>query len=127
VVLAGVSPAGEPHYLVVELKQWTAAERFEDSDTLVSVSGYPRPVLHPVDQVRAYGEYLQDFVAAIADNPDRVSTVAYLHNATSRGVADLFERADTAGAIFTGDKTWGVPEVPSNAVRSRKRSRGSGC
>ena len=30
-------------YLVVELKQWTEAARFEDSDVLVTVPGYGRP------------------------------------------------------------------------------------
>jgi uncharacterized protein len=104
VVLAGFSETGEPRYVVVELKQWSEAHRFEDSDTLVTVSGYPRPVLHPVDQVDAYGEYLQDFSAVLEENPDRVSTVAYLHNATDFGVADLLDRPDAAGRIFTGQR-----------------------
>lgn len=104
VVLAGVSPSGEPHYVVVELKQWSEAHRFEDSDTLVSVSGYPRPVLHPIDQVTAYREYLQDFAAVLEPHPDRISAVAYLHNATEFGVADLLDRADAAGRIFTGQR-----------------------
>jgi uncharacterized protein len=38
VVLAGQHPrTGGPSYLVVELKQWSHAERFEDSDTLVRI------------------------------------------------------------------------------------------
>ena len=38
VVLVGRHPAtGGPSYLVVELKQWSHAERFEDSDTLVRI------------------------------------------------------------------------------------------
>lgn len=104
VVLAGFAASGEPRYVVVELKQWSEAHRFEDSDTLVSVSGYPRPVLHPVDQVHAYGEYLQDCAAVLEENPDRVSTVAYLHNATDFGVADLLDRPDEAARIFTGQR-----------------------
>ncbi|MGA8047479.1 MAG: DUF2075 domain-containing protein [Dermatophilaceae bacterium] len=104
VVLAGVSSSGEPRYVVVELKQWSEAHRFEDSDTLVSVSGYPRPVLHPIDQVTAYGEYLQDFAAVLEQHPERISGVAYLHNATEFGVADLLDRPDAAGRIFTGQR-----------------------
>lgn len=104
VVLAGFSRDGEPRYLVVELKQWSEAHRFEASDTLVSVNGYARPVLHPVDQVQAYGEYLQDFTAVLEEHPDRVCTVAYLHNATDFGVADLLDRPDSAARIFTGQR-----------------------
>ena len=104
VVLAGVAPSGEPRYVVVELKQWSEAHRFEDSDTLVSVAGYARPVLHPVDQVRAYGEYLQDFAAVLEGHSERVTTVAYLHNATELGVADLLDRPDASAAIFTADR-----------------------
>ena len=104
VVLAGFASSGDPRYVVVELKQWSEAHRFEDSDTLVSVSGYPRPVLHPVDQVQAYGEYLQDFAAVLEEHPDRVSTIAYLHNATDVGVADLLERPDSAARIFTAQR-----------------------
>ena len=104
VVLAGFGHSGQPRYVVVELKQWSEAHRFEDSDTLVSVSGYPRPVLHPVDQVQAYGEYLQDFAAVLEGHPERVSTIAYLHNATDFGVADLLERPDSAARIFTGQR-----------------------
>lgn len=104
VVLAGVSSSGEPTYVVVELKQWSEAHRFEDSDTLVSVSGYPRPVLHPIDQVMAYAQYLQDFAVVLEEHPDRISSVAYLHNATDFGVADLLDRPDAAGRIFTGQR-----------------------
>ncbi|MCA1783093.1 MAG: DNA/RNA helicase domain-containing protein [Dermatophilaceae bacterium] len=104
VVLAGFSGSGEPRYVVVELKQWSEAHRFEESETLVSVHGYPRPVLHPVDQVHAYGEYLQDFAAVLEEHPDRVSTLAYLHNATDFGVADLLDRPDAAARIFTGQR-----------------------
>lgn len=104
VVLAGVTRAGEPRYLVVELKQWSEAHRFEDSDTLVSVSGYPRPVLHPLEQVRAYEEYIQDFTAVLEDHPDRISGVAYLHNATDFGVADLLDHPAAAGRVFTGQR-----------------------
>lgn len=56
VVLAGQHPqTGRPSYLVVELKQWSEAERFEDSDVLVRVDSYGNhPVLHPLEQVRGY-------------------------------------------------------------------------
>lgn len=104
VVLAGVTRSGEPRYLVVELKQWSEAHRFEDSDTLVSVNGYLRPVLHPLEQVRAYREYMQDFTAVLEERPDRISGVAYLHNATDSGIADLLDHPDAGGRIFTSQR-----------------------
>ena len=52
VILAGTHPqTGNPSFVVVELKQWTAAEPFEGDDALVSVTGFPEPVLHPARQV----------------------------------------------------------------------------
>ena len=106
VVLAGVSPAtGLPTYLVVELKQWTHARRFEDSDVLVSVEGYPRPVTHPIDQVRGYCDYLTEFAAVLSEEPEAVGGVAYLHNATELGVEDLLRRpGDRTGRMFTGQR-----------------------
>jgi hypothetical protein len=107
VVLAGTSArSGEPAYLVVELKQWTEAERFEDSDVLVEVPGYGRPVTHPIDQVRGYCKYLQEFAAVLADTPESVAGVAYLHHATDFAVADLLlERPqERSGRMFTGQR-----------------------
>ncbi|MEE6272679.1 ATP-binding protein, partial [Georgenia sp. MJ206] len=84
IVLAGVHPrTGRPSYVVVELKQWSAASRWEGSDTLVDVAGAPyRPSLHPGLQVEGYVDYLRDFVPALGEHPDLVAGVAYLHNAT---------------------------------------------
>lgn len=45
-VLAGVDPrTGDDSYLVVELKQWSYATAFEDSDTLVAVEQVRGPRL----------------------------------------------------------------------------------
>ena len=91
VVLAGAHPrTGAPSYVVVELKQWATAARWEGSDTLVEVDGAPyRPSLHPSTQVAGYVDYLRDFTASLAETPDAVTGLAYLHNATDYGVEDL--------------------------------------
>ena len=70
VVLVGQHPqTGRASYLVVELKQWSEAERFEDSDVLVRIDGYGNhPVLHPLEQVRGYCDYLTDFVVTLAED-----------------------------------------------------------
>ena len=107
VVLAGMHPkTGHPSYVVVELKQWSAAQRFEDSDTLVSVEQYGRrAVTHPALQVADYCEYLSSFTVMLAEEPHSLAGVAYLHNATDLGVADLLDRGRTKhGAIFTGQR-----------------------
>jgi uncharacterized protein len=107
VVLAGVHPrTRRPSYLVVELKQWGAARRWEGSDTLVEVDGAPyRPSLHPSLQVSGYANYLRDFVAAFADDPTSMAGVAYLHNATEYAVSDLKDMSAAQEArLFTGQR-----------------------
>ena len=107
VVLAGRHPrTGGPSYLVVELKQWSAAEVFEESDTLIRIEQYgSRPVTHPALQVRDYCDYMLGFTAVLADDPDSLAGTAYLHNATDDGVADLFRiPGDRYGSIFTGQR-----------------------
>lgn len=92
VVLAGTHPAtGAVSYVVVELKQWSAARRFEDNPELVEVAGMPGgPRLHPVAQVKGYCDYLSDFARAVVDQPDALAGLAYLHNATDpSAVAEL--------------------------------------
>jgi hypothetical protein len=106
VVLAGYHPGtGDPSYVLVELKQWSHATVFEDEPELVLVDAYgSRPVLHPVEQVRGYCEYLTDFMPILAEAHDPVAGVAYLHNASEQGVASLRALAESRfGSLYTGD------------------------
>lgn len=106
VVLAGVHPTtGEPSYVVIELKQWTAAYSFEDSTELVEVPGMPGgPKLNPILQVRGYCEYINDFARVLQDQPDALAGAAYLHNANDPSLlADLKTvPMTTTGRFFTG-------------------------
>ncbi len=105
-VLAGQHPrTGRPSYLVVELKQWSAAERWDGEPSLVRVDAYGnRPHLHPVAQVRGYRDYLVQFTRALHELPDCVQGAAYLHNALDdSAVASLHSYPqDAAGRLFTG-------------------------
>lgn len=105
VVLAGQHPTtGQASYVVVELKQWSAAYSFEGDAELVEVPGMPGgPKLHPVIQVRGYCEYLANFACVIADQPDALAGMAYLHNAVQPPlVADLLSvPVSTTGRFFT--------------------------
>lgn len=105
-VLAGVHPVtGEPSYVVVELKQWSQAEPDEDDPALCRIDAYAHPVLNPIEQVRRYCQYLVDFNGAVAEHPNRVSGVAFLHNATEFGVSGLRAiEVDGRGQLFTGDR-----------------------
>jgi hypothetical protein len=92
VVLAGVDRrTGGDAYVVVELKQWSQAELFEDSERLVVVGGMHRELEHPLIQVQGYCDYISDFVASLRGNETAVRGVAYLHNAVDLDVEDLFE------------------------------------
>ncbi|GII23655.1 hypothetical protein [Planosporangium mesophilum] len=54
-VLAGVHPkTGRDSYVVIELKQWSAASSFDGSDRLLNVEHTPRPRLHPGLQIAGH-------------------------------------------------------------------------
>ncbi len=105
VVLAGTHPrTGEASYVIVELKQWSAAYTFEGDPEIVEVPGVPGgPRSHPVIQVRGYCEYLLDFARVIADRPDSVAGMAYLHNASDPALVKelLAVPVSTTGRLFT--------------------------
>jgi hypothetical protein len=96
VVLAGVDRrTGGDAYVVVELKQWSQAELYEDSERLVVVEGMHRVLEHPLLQVQGYCDYISGFVASLRGNDAAVRGVAYLHNATDLDAEDLFEFTTT--------------------------------
>jgi hypothetical protein len=127
-VLAGQHPVtGQPSYVLVELKQWSRADSFEDSSDLVTIDAYgSRALLHPLDQVGGYRDYLLDFLPGLADVPESVVGVAYLHNATEDGIRALRVKADTEVLrMFSGERKSDLmtflkshldPEVPGTAA-----------
>lgn len=126
VVLAGTHPTtGMPSYVVVELKQWSAAYKFEGSDDMVEVPGMPGgPKLHPVAQVRGYCEYLADFTKSLADQPDALAGIAYLHNALDpAAVSDLRALApSTDGQLFTASDRQDLHEFLRSRLSAVSRS-----
>ncbi len=105
VVIAGRHPrTGEASYVVVELKQWSAAHPFDSSGELITIPGLPGgPKLHPVAQVRGYCTYLSDFTTWLHDKPTAMAGAAYLHNAGREVAHELGGYPqDTTGRLFTG-------------------------
>jgi uncharacterized protein len=102
-VLAGVNPkTGEDSFIIVELKQWSYATLYENSDTLVDVEHAAGPRLHPGIQVGDYCQYLGDFLGLLAEHGHHVRGAAYLHNAVDRDIAELLDRPTTEQSrIFT--------------------------
>lgn len=103
VLLCGTHPTTRRHsYVLVELKQWSNAVVRDDG--LVMVPQYAQPVLHPVDQVRGYCEYLVDFTPFLADGHAGVYGIAYLHNAPAAGWRYRQYRVDAHGRLYTRDE-----------------------
>lgn len=92
-IVAGTHPkTGRPSYVVVELKQWSSAEIFEDNTSLVLVDGYGgNPRVNPLEQVEGYCEYLTDFTPVLSEQQAHLTGVAYLHNATDHAIRDLYD------------------------------------
>ncbi len=106
-VLAGNDPrTGQPSYVLVELKQWSSAQSYEDDMNLVMIDAYgPRPLLHPLDQVSGYRDYMIDFLPGLDGLQENVVGVAYLHNATEASVFDLRDRPESTHIrMFTGER-----------------------
>ncbi|MFD7367524.1 DNA/RNA helicase domain-containing protein [Nocardiopsis alba] len=107
VVLAGHHPETNDHsYVVVELKQWSEAESWEEDAAMVLVPHQPGgPKLHPVLQVRGYCDYIGDFVSSVTAPEKQLRGVAYLHNAYDPAVNDLFDLPqDDNGRLFTAQR-----------------------
>ncbi|WBB83541.1 DUF2075 domain-containing protein [Micromonospora sp. WMMC264] len=110
VILAGMEPlTRRPAYLVVELKQWSAATTYDEVEKLVQVPGMAEPQVHPAVQVENYCSYLTDFLPMFAESPDRVHGLAYLHNAEQRHIPALIKEDDEdrndRRMVFTSDRT----------------------
>ena len=121
-VLAGVHPrTGEDSFVVVELKQWSYATRYEDSDTLVDVEHAAGPRLHPGIQVGDYCQYLIDFLGLLAEQGNTVQGAAYLHNAADRDIAELLDRPATEQSrIFTKQRRGDFLDYLRGSLDARK-------
>ncbi|EEP73848.1 ATP/GTP-binding protein [Micromonospora sp. ATCC 39149] len=105
VILAGAEPLSmRPAYLVVELKQWSTAERYDDAGYLLRAPWTPKPLLHPSAQVEAYCDYLVDHLERLREWPEAVHGMAYLHNATADSIPDRPQPRTFRNMLYTPDR-----------------------
>jgi hypothetical protein len=103
VVVCGVHPkTNRPSYVVVELKQWTTA--VAGPDGMVTLPQYGQPVLHPIDQVRSYCQYLVDYVPYLEQGDNQLHGIAYLHNAAAKNWTLDDHAPDAYGRLYTGEQ-----------------------
>lgn len=110
VMLTGHNSQGQPHGVIVELKQWTTAEATHVPECVVTfVGGAKREVLHPSAQVGQYREYLGDVHSAFTEGEIGLLACSFLHNMQFDPEAEIFSdrHADLlqVAPVFTGDKS----------------------
>jgi hypothetical protein len=79
-----------------------------------------------VIQVRGYCEYLLDFARVIADRPDSLAGMAYLHNASDPALVKelLAVPVSTTGRLFTAANKESHVRFPSVEARPGARAAG---
>lgn len=72
----------QDHVVIVELKQWSEAEKVTTKDALVStfLGGGLRTVTHPSYQAWSYAALINDFNQNVQDQDIVLNPCAYLHN-----------------------------------------------
>jgi len=82
-MIAGADSAGHDNVVIVELKQWTKAEKIDDymnHSVRAFTGGANRIVNHPSYQAFSYSTFIRNFSEQIQDNDIGVIPCAYLHN-----------------------------------------------
>ncbi len=102
-LLVGQHPTTKrPSLVVVELKQWTNVQFWENSTELVIGEGFHgQPRAHPQIQVDGYVDYLSGFVKYIENQNAHVKGVAYLHNASD---LHTIQGLDSPSKLFSGSQ-----------------------
>ena len=82
-IIIGANPSGQDSILIVELKQWSKAEKIDD-DMHFCVRTYvandQRIVCHPSYQAYSYSRFLSNYSQEVQDRGISLVPCAYLHN-----------------------------------------------
>ena len=121
-VLAGVDRrTGGDAYVVVELKQRSQAELYEDSERLVLVSGMHRELEHPLIQVQGYCDYMTDSsLRCAATKPPCAASPTCITRSTSTWRTCSSSAMSERGC---SPRVGGRPSLTTCVISSR-RSRG---
>jgi DUF2075 family protein len=139
-LIAGKDSKGISNILIIELKQWSEAERTnEDAIVQTQIGGGLRRVVHPSYQAWSYASLLRGFNEAVHSGEINLHPCAFLHNYRRNGVLDhssysqhmanapLFCQGDRkdlrkfiADKVAGGDHTDIVSKLDSADVRPSK-------
>jgi uncharacterized protein len=89
----GKDHSGKDNVLLIELKQWTNVTTLEIEGNFVETytGGGMKVVAHPSQQVKAYHNYLLDFVEEFEKEPSfTLSSCSYCHNYSNSDKSGLF-------------------------------------
>ncbi|TYK45794.1 DNA/RNA helicase domain-containing protein [Actinomadura decatromicini] len=79
-VIAGVDPyTGGDAFVIVELKQWSNVDFYEDDETQVVWAPNRKPSAHPALQAESYRKQIAAYCQTVEDHPDAVKALVYLH------------------------------------------------
>jgi DUF2075 family protein len=87
-MLSGRSEDGQPHLVIVELKQWSSS-RLSDKDGILIANRGGKAELegpHPSYQAWSYAALLNGFNEAVYDSGTELQPCAYLHNYRDDGI-----------------------------------------
>lgn len=134
VILAGSSPENRDSYVVLELKQWSKCD-LHPIDGRVRGTGAKYEGTEGLDdphaQARRYATFIRNYTAGMDDDDVVFHAAAYLHNASTPGLASLVAHDwDSERHLFAGDSEgertfidrlhdWIDPAVPGDAAGSR--------
>lgn len=91
-IISGADEYGKDNVIVIELKQWTKAEKINDErvhSVLSYTGGALRQVNHPSYQAYAYSVFIKNASATVQDGNISIIPCAYLHNYDDKYVDQL--------------------------------------
>ena len=80
-ILSGTDQSDQPQVVIVELKQWSSAQKTNKSGIVVTALGKGlHETSHPSYQAWSYATLLEDFSETVREEGIRLHPCAYLHN-----------------------------------------------
>ena len=110
-IIIGSDEKGIDNIVIVELKQWTKAEKVDDDmhfSVRTFVANDNRIVCHPSYQAYSYSRFISNYSQEVQDNNIHLVPCAYLHNYLSKYkpalAADIYKEWYTSAPFFIMDE-----------------------